>query len=58
MIRKLLLVAAAITMPMSAGAVAIVGTASVSGAATAINCDIAGTVTLPRRACPTTVRSP
>ena len=39
MIRKLLLVAAAIAMPASAGAVALVGTATVAGAApTAINC--------------------
>jgi len=46
MIRKLLVVAAAIAMPMSAGAVAIVGTSAVAGAAApAINCATAGTVT-------------
>ena len=46
MIRKLLLVAAAIAMPASAGAVALVGTATVAGAApTAINCAVSSKVT-------------
>ena len=46
MIRKLLLVAAAIAIPASAGAVAIVGTAGVAGAVgPTINCHVAGTVT-------------
>jgi hypothetical protein len=44
-IRKLLLVAAAIAMPASAGAVTLVATAPSAGAAATINCHIAGTVT-------------
>ena len=38
MIRKLLLVAAAIAMPVSAGTVALVSTSSVAGANTPITC--------------------
>ena len=46
MIRKLLLVAAAIAMPASAGAVTLVGTASPAGAAgPTINCHDTGTIT-------------
>jgi len=45
MIRKLLLVAAAIAMPVSAGAVTLVATAPIAGAAATINCHVAGTVT-------------
>jgi len=46
MIRKLLMVAAAIAMPVSAGAVALVGTASVAGAVgPTVNCAVASTVT-------------
>jgi len=44
MIRKLLLVAAAIAMPASAGAVTLVATAPTAGAAATINCHVAGTV--------------
>ncbi len=44
MIRKLLLVAAAIMMPASAGAVTLVATAPTAGAAATINCHVAGTV--------------
>ena len=44
MIRKLLLVAAAIAMPASAGAVTLVATAPSAGAAATINCHVAGTV--------------
>ncbi len=44
MIRKLLLVAAAIAMPASAGAVALVGTASPAGAVTTITCGVTGIV--------------
>ena len=44
MIRKLLLVAAAIAMPASAGAVALVSTSSVAGANTPITCALTGTV--------------
>ncbi len=45
MIRKLLLVAAAIAMPVSAGAVALVGTASPAGAVTPITCALTSKVT-------------
>jgi hypothetical protein len=44
MIRKLLLVAAAIAMPVSAGAVSLVATAPTAGAAATINCHVAGTI--------------
>jgi len=44
MIRKLLLVAAAIAMPASAGAVALVGTASPAGAVTPITCTVTAVV--------------
>ncbi len=44
MIRKLLLVAAAIAMPASAGAVALVGTASPAGAVTPVTCSVTGIV--------------
>jgi len=45
MIRKLLLVAAAIAMPVSAGAVALVSTATPAAAAATINCHVGGTIT-------------
>jgi len=45
MIRKLLLVAAAIAMPVSAGAVALVATAGPAAAVTPINCHDTGTIT-------------
>ena len=44
MIRRLLLVAAAIIMPASAGAVTLVATAPTAGAAATINCHVAGTI--------------
>ena len=44
MIRKLLLVAAAIAMPASAGTVALVSTSSVAGANTPITCALTGIV--------------
>ncbi len=45
MIRKLLLVAAAIAMPVSAGAVTLVATAGPAAAVTTINCHDTGTIT-------------
>ena len=42
---KLLLVAAAVVMPVSAGAVTLVATAPTAGAAATINCHVAGTIT-------------
>ena len=45
MIRKLLLVVAAIAMPASAGAATLVATAPTAGAAATINCHVAGTIT-------------
>ena len=50
MIRKLLLVAAAIVMPASAGTVALVGTAEPAGAVTTITCTVTavGQVRTPR----------
>jgi hypothetical protein len=45
MIRRLLLVAVAIAMPVSAGTVTLVATAPTAGAAATINCHVAGTIT-------------
>jgi hypothetical protein len=45
MIRKLLLVAAAIVMPVTAGTVTLVATAAPASAAATINCHVAGTIT-------------